>query len=53
MWVRLKAQEPTFFSKPMAPAVPTYAISVFKVPLNLCEDIQKATAQVLVGLHKR
>lgn len=42
MRIGLKAQEPTFFPKPMAPAVPIYAISVFKVPLNLCEDIQKA-----------
>lgn len=53
MRIGLKAQEPTFFPKPMAPAVPIYAISVFKVPLNLCEDIQKVMAQVLVGLHKR
>lgn len=31
--------------KPVAQAVPTYAMSVFKLPLGLCDDIQKSMAK--------
>ncbi|KAL9450662.1 hypothetical protein AB3S75_012400 [Citrus x aurantiifolia] len=35
--------------KAIAQAVPAYAMSVFKVPLSICEDIQKAIARFWWG----
>lgn len=35
--------------KAIAQAVPTYAMSVFKIPLGLCEDIQKVIARFWWG----
>ena len=46
--------------KVVAQAVPTYAISVFKIPLGLCEEIQKEVAKFwwetngkMKGIHWR
>ena len=38
--------------KAIAQAVPAYAMSVFKLPLTLCEDIQKAVAKFWWGTNK-
>lgn len=35
--------------KAVAHAIPTYAMRVFKIPLGLCEDIQKAMAKFWWG----
>lgn len=38
--------------KAVAQAVPTYAMSVFKIPQSICEDIQKAIAKFWWGSSK-
>ena len=38
--------------KAVAQAVPAYAMSVFKLPLGLCEDMQKAIARFWWGNNK-
>lgn len=38
--------------KAVAQAVPAYAVSVFKVPLGVCDDIQKAIANFWWGSKK-
>lgn len=38
--------------KAVAQVVPTYAMSVFKLPLGLCEDIQQATTRFWWGSKK-
>lgn len=38
--------------KAVAQAVPAYAMSVFKLPLGLCEDMQKAIARFWWGNNR-
>lgn len=53
IWNKLSSWQNKFFSsggrevliKAVAQAVPAYAMSVFKLPASICEDIQKAIAR--------
>ena len=38
--------------KAVAQAIPAYAMSVFKIPLGLCEDIQRAVARFWWGTSR-
>ncbi|KAL9462696.1 hypothetical protein AB3S75_000657 [Citrus x aurantiifolia] len=38
-----------FLIKALAQAIPAYAMSVFKLPIGLCEDIQRAVVRFWWG----